>query len=140
MKIVLFYEKPGCATNAKQKKSLRDAGNIVIERNLLESGLSLNDLEQFFGNTPHTSWFNPNAPMIKSGAVNPMILSRTAALQLLMRDPILIKRPLMVIGNKKLFGFDQQAVEALLERPLEAKVKSSCSHHDESCTDIAFKI
>lgn len=139
MKIVLFYEKPGCATNAKQKKNLRDAGAIVIERNLLDNGLTLNELAQFFGDTPHMKWFNPNAPKIKSGEVKPMILSRTAALQLLMREPILIKRPLMIIGGQKLCGFDQKRVETLLERPLETKVRNSCSHEHESVTDIAFK-
>ncbi len=139
MKIVLFYEKPGCVTNAKQKKSLRDAGSIVIERNLLDNGLTLEALAEFFGSTPHPQWFNPNAPKIKSGEVKPMMLSRTAALQLLMRDPILIKRPLMVIGGQKLCGFDQKRVEELLERPLEAKVKTACSNTHESCTDIAFK-
>ncbi len=140
MKIVLFYEKPGCVTNAKQKKSLRAAGAIVIERNLLENGMTLNELAQFFGNAPHTEWFNPNAPKIKSGEVNPLLLSKTAALQLLMRDPILIKRPLMVIGGKKLCGFDQKRVEELLESPLEARVKTDCSSSHESCTDIAFKL
>ncbi|MDA3945342.1 MAG: arsenate reductase family protein [Helicobacteraceae bacterium] len=139
MKIVLFYEKPGCVTNAKQKKSLRDAGCIVIERNLLDNGLTLDGLAEFLGNRPPTQWFNPNAPKIKSGEVKPEMLSKSVALQLLMRDPILIKRPLMVINGQKLCGFEQRRVEELLERELEAKIKTACSNSDESCTEIVFK-
>jgi len=140
MKIVLFYEKPGCVTNAKQKKSLRDAGCIVIERNLLDNGLTINELAQFFENRPLPQWFNPNAPKIKSGEVDPGLMSETAALQLLMRDPILMKRPLMVIGGRKLCGFDQKRVEALLEMPLQTKVSTACSSQHEPCTDIRIKL
>ena len=133
MKIVLFYAKPGCATNAKQKKSLREAGCTIIERNLLENDMTLKELESFLKNRPVSEWFNPNAPTIKSGEVDPHSMSEAVALQLLLRDPILIKRPLMVISGRKLCGFDPKTVEALLSIPFEAKVSTTCS-------DIALKL
>lgn len=139
MKIVIFYEKPGCATNARQKKSLRRAGCMVIERNLLDHGMALEELYAFLEEKPLDQWFNPSAPKIKSGETNPALLDEEAALQLLMAEPILIKRPLMVIGGRKLCGFEQERVETLLGRPLKADVAAACPGKDEPCTDSAVK-
>ncbi len=140
MKIVLFYEKPGCATNAKQKKYLRSAGCSVIERNLLESGLTLSELKAFFAQMPVKAWFNPNAPKVKSGEVDPSAMNEAAALELLLLEPILIKRPLMVIANKKLCGFDQKKVDALLDITSQARVETVCSSATESCDAIHITI
>ncbi len=140
MKIVLFYEKPGCVTNAKQKKILREAGCIVIECNLLEHGLATNELYAFLLDKPHTEWFNPNAPAIKNGTVKPEQMSPAVALQLLMREPILIKRPLMVISGKKLCGFQQTIVESLIEKPLDRQVSTACSHEQDHCENIQLKL
>jgi len=140
MKIVLFYEKPGCATNAKQKKYLRSVGCSVIERNLLESGLTRSELKAFFAHMPVKTWFNPNAPKVKSGEVDPSAMNETAALELLLLEPILIKRPLMVISNKKLCGFEQEKVDALLDITSQFKVQSACSSESESCDAIYINI
>ena len=35
MATVIFYEKPGCVGNAKQKRLLADAGHEVVPRDLL---------------------------------------------------------------------------------------------------------
>ncbi len=139
MKIVIFYEKPGCATNAKQKKSLRNAGCMVIERSLLEHGMNREELYAYLEHKPMTQWFNPAAPKIKSGEINPALLNEEAALQLLVNEPILIKRPLMVIGGRKLCGFEQEYVETLLGKPLQAEVVTACSNKHETCTDSTFK-
>ncbi len=140
MKIVIFYEKPGCATNAKQKKSLRDAGCMVIERNLLEHGLTINELHAFMQEKPHTQWFNQSAPDIKNGVIEPALMSRTEALQMLMRDPLLIRRPLMVVGGRKLCGFEQKRVEALIGRPLDQKIAIACSGKHTPSEGIRLKL
>lgn len=133
MKIVIFYEKPGCATNAKQKKSLRDADCMVIERNLLEHGMNIEELHTFFKKLPVDQWFNPNAPKIKNGEINPSLMNEMTALNLLIMEPTLIRRPLMVIGNKKLCGFDQAGVENLLKRSFPTEVSTTCSDNHQPC-------
>lgn len=140
MKIVIFYEKPGCVTNAKQKKSLRDAGCMVIERNLLEHGMTTNELYAFLQEKPHTQWFNQSAPDIKRGVIEPALMSPAAALQTLMRDPVLIQRPLMVVGGRKLCGFDRKRIEALIGRPLDQKTATACSGKQTSCEGIKVKL
>ena len=57
----VFYEKPGCATNRKQKLLLAEAGHEVSARNLLTEPWTAERLRGFFGDTPVDGWFNPNA-------------------------------------------------------------------------------
>ncbi len=136
MTIVIFYEKPGCVTNKKQKKMLRKSGCVVIERNLLQHGMRSDELYSFFENRPVEDWFNPNAPQIKSGHINPEKLTEDEAMNLLFLEPILIKRPLMIINREKFCGFEQQKIEDLLHISFEARVGSACSSDHEACSTV----
>ena len=123
---VIFYEKPGCLTNAKQKKALRDAGYRVIERDLLNHGMSEEELHEFIKGMPVTKWFNPNAPDIKKGKINPINFDEKTALTLLRNNPILLRRPLMIIGKKKLCGFNQWFIEKTMKTEFNTKVTNQC--------------
>lgn len=126
MKLVVFYEKPYCAANAKQKEILRLSGCTLIERNLLEHGLERESLRSFFSGKKVSEWFNPAAPAIKNGLVRPETLSEAEAMELLMSDAILIRRPLMIIGREKLCGFDPAKVAELLDRYVAPMPKVNC--------------
>ncbi|MDP3465472.1 MAG: ArsC/Spx/MgsR family protein [Sulfuricurvum sp.] len=126
MKLVIFYEKPFCAANAKQKQILRSSGCTLIERNLLEHGLDAQSLRSFMGDKAVSEWFNPAAPAIKNGEILPEALDEERAMELLMGDPILIRRPLMIIGTDKLCGFDAVKVAEILDRTVEEMPKINC--------------
>jgi len=126
LKLVVFYEKPFCAANAKQKQILRNSGCTLIERNLLEHGLDADALRSFMGNKAVSEWFNPAAPAIKKGLISPDVLDETEAMGLLMSDPILIRRPLMIIGAEKLCGFDSVKVAEVLDHYVEEMPKINC--------------
>lgn len=126
IKLVVFYEKPFCAANAKQKQILRASGCTIIERNLLEHDLDKETLRTFMGEKNVADWFNPAAPAIKNGEISPDALNEEAAMELLMSNPILIRRPLMVIGSEKLCGFDEKKVSEVLERYVEPMPKINC--------------
>jgi nitrogenase-associated protein len=126
MKLVIFYEKPFCAANAKQKQILRASGCTLIERNLLEHGLDAESLRSFMGDKKVADWFNPAAPAIKNGDIIPSALNESDAMELLMSNPILIRRPLMIIGSEKLCGFDSIKVAEVLDRYVEEMPKINC--------------
>jgi len=126
MKFIIFYEKPGCMTNEKQKDALRKAGYKVIARDLLNHGMSEEQLFEFFKNMPVTKWFNPNAREIKSGKINPVNLDAKTALTMVTNNPILLRRPLLVIGNKKLCGFNQWFIEKTMKIEFDTKVSNQC--------------
>jgi len=111
MAIVVFYEKPGCANNTKQKRWLRESGHEVIEKNLLTQNWQATELRQFFADIPITKWFNQSAPRIKSGEIVPEALTAEQALALMLGEPLLIRRPLMQVNGVTMVGFDNDAVD-----------------------------
>ncbi len=107
---VTFYEKPGCVNNTKQKKLLAAAGHQVIAKNLLTENWQPEHLRPFFGALPVRDWFNVSAPAIKQGEVEPDKLTEQKALALMVENPLLIRRPLMRVGDSLMVGFDQEVV------------------------------
>lgn len=114
MATITFYEKPGCANNARQKRLLMDAGHELIVRNLLETRWEPQELRAFFGRRPVAEWFNRAAPGVKSGAVVPEALDEATALALMLDDPLLIRRPLMQAGEQRQAGFDAERLQEWL--------------------------
>lgn len=110
MAIVIFYEKLGCMNNTKQKALLQAAGHSVEARNLLTESWTAETLRPLFKDLPVTEWFNPTAPRIKLGEVNPAELDEAGALNLMLHDPLLIRRPLMQVGDRQTAGFDPSYV------------------------------
>jgi nitrogenase-associated protein len=94
---VVFYERPGCLSNARQKALLVARGHHLTVRDLLSEPWIPERLRPFFGERPVTAWFNPSAPRVKSGEVRPGMLDEKAALSLMVAEPLLIRRPLMEI-------------------------------------------
>jgi nitrogenase-associated protein len=111
---VVFYQKPGCGTNARQKRALESAGHIVIAKSLLAEPWTAERLRGFFGSTAVASWFNPAAPRVKSGEIDPEAVDATTALALMLDDPILVRRPLVETDGEKCAGFDREPVVSLL--------------------------
>jgi len=107
---VIFYEKPGCESNAKQKALLRASGHEVEVRNLLTEPWTPSGLRPYFAAKPLKEWFNPAAPRIKSGEIDPDALNPQEALVMMILDPLLIRRPLMRVGDHCEAGFDAGAV------------------------------
>ncbi|MCD8486362.1 MAG: nitrogenase-associated protein [Desertifilum sp.] len=112
MASVIFFEKPGCINNTKQKALLQSAGHQVEARNLLSEPWRVATLRPFFGDLPVAEWFNRTAPQIKSGEVIPGQLEEETALNLMMSNPLLIRRPLMQVGDRRMVGFDMAQVAA----------------------------
>lgn len=129
---VTFYEKPGCASNAKQKRLLQQAGVPLEVRNLLTEPWTAARLRHFFAALPLESWFNPAAPRIKSGEVKPAFLSEDAALQAMLEDPLLIRRPLIETDEFVTAGFDWPRLSQLLGLEADTSVVleniEKCSH------------
>lgn len=117
MPTVIFYEKPGCINNTKQKALLAAAGHTVDARNLLTEPWTPESLRRFFGDRPLAQCFNRTAPAIKSGQVQPDRVDADMALALMVQDPLLIRRPLMQVGDRYEVGFDQDAVDRWIGLP-----------------------
>lgn len=112
MAVITFYEKPGCKGNARQKALLAAAGHTVQAKSLKTETWSRARLFSFLGRLPVSGWFNRSAPAVKAGQIVPELLSVDEALTVLIANPLLIRRPLMEVGDERRVGFDAAAVEA----------------------------
>jgi nitrogenase-associated protein len=139
MATVTFYEKPGCSNNTRQKKLLTAAGHQVVAKDILTETWQGGRSRAFFGELAVRDWFNYSAPAIKLGEIEPDTLTEQDALALMLDNPLLIRRPLMQVGDDVMAGFDQQAVDnwiglqkiettADLESCPRTLEKASCSH------------
>lgn len=128
MATIVFYEKPGCGTNARQKRALSRAGHNLIVRDLLAEPFSAPRLRAFFGDLPVPAWFNPSAPAIKAGTIDPEAVDGDTALELMLADPLLIRRPLLETGGGCCAGFDPAQLAARLGLSLNeaGQVPDSC--------------
>lgn len=143
---LVFFEKPGCATNSRQKLVLQRAGVQFSVRSLLAEPWTPKRLEQFFRELPVAQWFNRAAPRVKNGEVKPDMVSAAQALALMVADPLLIRRPLLQKGDWHYVGFvwDEIApklgVSAATDN-LNATDMEACSHgkhaHAASCATPA---
>lgn len=108
---VLFYEKPGCINNSRQKVLLAAAGHTVQARSLLTEKWTADRLRAFFGDLPVAEWFNVSSPRVYGGEITPDALNENEALWFMLADPLLIRRPLMEANGQRRVGFDQEEVE-----------------------------
>lgn len=107
---IIFWEKPGCKGNARQKEILQASGHELEVRDLLSEAWSEESLVRFFGNRPVAEWFNMTNPRVKSGEIVPAAVSREQALAMMVAEPLLIVRPLMQVGEERMTGFDTDQV------------------------------
>jgi nitrogenase-associated protein len=124
---VMFWEKPGCSGNARQKSLLMASGHRVQARDLRREPWSAETLRPFFGARAVGDWFNRSSPRVKSGEVRPEALGEAAALALMLADPLLIRRPLLQVAERRECGFDAALVDAWIG------LKSDLAAVDETC-------
>lgn len=110
---IVFWEKPGCMGNARQRALLVQGGHQVIARSLPGSVWSRDDLLSWLGEVPVPDWFNRGARRIQEGEVDPDRIDRETALSVLAADPILIRRPLVEVAGVRMVGFDLDRIERL---------------------------
>jgi nitrogenase-associated protein len=127
--VIYFYEKIGCANNTRQKELLTKAGFEVISLDILNTAFEEDELLEFFSKKPLNECFNPSAPDIKNGIIDISKLTKREAISKMIQNPILIRRPLMILNDKKILGFDE------MERYIKGKIPEdieSCKK-DDSC-------
>lgn len=126
---IIFWEKPGCAGNARQKALLLASGHTLEVRNLLAEPWGAQRLRSFFTGRPVHKWFNSSSPRVKSGEVIPEALNENQALGLMLADPLLIRRPLMEADGRREAGFEPERVSAWIGlKKTRVPVTDACVH------------
>jgi|GEM_PF-811300 len=116
MSEIVYYEKPGCINGEKQKAILRAGGHHLICIDLLQHPWTEEELLRFVAGKTPVEIMNSNAPAIKKGEVVPDSLSFGEAIKMMLREPILIKRPLIIVDEMAIQGFTAPRLSAYLSK------------------------
>lgn len=115
-----FLEYAGCSTCRKAKRWLDEHGVTYRSVPIVEAPPSLAELTRLVKQSglPIQKWFNTSgqsyrALVARLGKEGVAKLDDAAKLRLLSADGKMIKRPVLVAGDKVLVGFDQAAYRAL---------------------------
>lgn len=122
---ITFFEETGCIDNIKQKQQLIEAGHTVSAINITRYPWSREELYSFLNDLPITEWFhNPNK-LRATGQIDPETLNEATALDILLSEPRLIRRPLLVIDQRKLAGFNEKELQQLIGLKKQTRQKLS---------------
>jgi nitrogenase-associated protein len=119
---IIFFEKPGCGGNAKQKAWLVAAGHTLDVRSLLAWPWTRESLLGWLGALPVADWFNRAAPAVRDGEIRPESVSGDEAIALMLATPLLIRRPLIELPDgTRLVGFNESQLRAHLDAAAAAQ-------------------
>lgn len=133
--IPLFFGKPGCINNRKQKAILQQAGVDFKDIDLLSFAWTESQLKSFFERYPVADWLNPSAPRVKSGELSAKSMGEKQLLEAMVKDPILIRRPLIAWQAHRWIGFDwPDLVRVLPVKTPDAQTLLQAGADIETCT------
>ena len=105
--------KPNCTTCRKARKFLEKRGFQLYFRDLAKERLSPAELEKLIGTRDHTDFLNTRNQLYRDENMKENPPSRKEAIQLMSKEPNLIRRPVVVAGGRLVLGFDEEGLARL---------------------------
>ncbi len=84
------------------------------EREYGKQPFSEKELREIIGDDPIENFLNTRTPLYREKKMKQKPPSKDQAIKLMLKDANLLKRPVFIKGNKKLTGFNEAQVKALL--------------------------
>jgi Spx/MgsR family transcriptional regulator len=84
------------------------------EREYGKSPLSEKELREIIGDEPIEKFLNTRTPLYREKNMKQKPPSKDEAIRLMIKDPNLLKRPVIIKGKKKLTGFNEAEVKELI--------------------------
>jgi arsenate reductase len=113
-----FYTKPSCTTCRNAKAYLEDAGVELDSIDINVNPPSRAFLEEHVDDERFLDFVSTRSPVFRT---QPFPSSKQEAIDLMMEQPNLIKRPVLVKGRQVIFGFDKGAYAAAGCRNVDAE-------------------
>ncbi len=112
-KKVQFLQKPSCTTCRNARAYMEKHGFDLHFRNLDKERLSADELEKLIGDRDHTEFLNTRNELYRRENMKENPPSRAEAIRMMVGEPNLIRRPVIVAGGRVVLGFDQEKIDRL---------------------------
>ncbi|HJF94950.1 MAG TPA: arsenate reductase family protein [Lachnoclostridium phocaeense] len=109
---MLFIEYPKCSTCKRAKKYLEGRGIAFQDRHIVEENPTEEELTKWIGMSglPVKKFFNTSGMKYKELGLKDRLpdMSQEEQIRLLASDGMLVKRPLLIDGDRILVGFKEK--------------------------------
>ena len=109
---MLFIEYPKCSTCRRAKKHLEDAGIAFQDRHIVEDNPTEEGLTEWIrmSGLPAKRFFNTSGMKYRELGLKDRLpdMSEEEQIRLLAGDGMLVKRPLLIDGERVLVGFKEK--------------------------------
>ncbi|MBQ2287622.1 MAG: arsenate reductase family protein [Lachnospiraceae bacterium] len=107
----LFLEYPKCSTCRKAKKYLEENGVEFIDRHIVETNPTAEELKEWIAKSglPVKKFFNTSGKLYKEMGLKDKLASMSdeEQIELLASNGMLVKRPLIIEDGRVLVGFKE---------------------------------
>jgi arsenate reductase-like glutaredoxin family protein len=87
---------------------------VFDEREYGKHPLAENELREIIGDGPIEKFLNSRTPLYREKNMKQEPPSKDEAIRLMLEDPNLLKRPVIIKGKRKLTGFNEAEIKELL--------------------------
>jgi regulatory protein spx len=108
-----FYLKPSC-TSCRKAKAFLQEHNAKLEEVDLNKGLSTAELDALIGERDYKLFLNTRNELYRERGMSKNPPPRNEAIQLMSEHPNLIKRPILVKGQKIVLGWNPEELEKMV--------------------------
>jgi Spx/MgsR family transcriptional regulator len=84
------------------------------EREYGKNPLTEKELREIIGDGPVENFLNTRTPLYRERNMKQKPPSKEEAIQLMLQDPNLLKRPVIIKGKRKLTGFNEAEIRKLI--------------------------
>jgi Spx/MgsR family transcriptional regulator len=109
-KTVSFLQKSTCATCRKARRFMEKRGYKLRYRDIVKERLSSSELQKLIGKHDHEEFLNPRSEVFKKKKMKDNPPSRREAIGLMVKNPDLIRRPVIVAGGRVVIGYDENGM------------------------------
>lgn len=92
-----------------------ELGADLESRDLAAERLTATELEALIGQRDYKEFLNPRNELYRTQNMRENPPSRAEAIQLMVKEPNLIRRPILICGSQMVLGFDEEAYKELLK-------------------------
>lgn len=82
-------------------------------RDLIKEPLTVSELDKLIGARDYKAFLNPRNEIYREKNFKDAPPTRAEALKLMAENPNLIRRPIVIRGNKFVLGYDEEALKSL---------------------------
>src|SRR5258708_1324618 len=112
---IKFLQKPTGTTCRKARGLLLEMGAELEARDLDKQPLTKAELEELIGDCDYREFLNTRNEIYRTRKMKDHPPSRAEAINLMAKEPNLIRRPVVIRGSQMVLGFDVAAYRKLVK-------------------------